>query len=263
MPADLVDATRRSLDPEKKSLPVHAHTLLQEATHHATDLTGQTADHAASSTTRQEAKRPVEHTNENTDEHLADHAISQQSSARHTAVVLTGFMGAGKSTVGRLLATQLGWKFLDLDQEIERATGQSIAALFAEHGEAAFREQEENALRRLIEEHHGQRQPLVLALGGGALESARTRAYLATREEILMVYLAAPLQLLIERCLAQTHAATRPVLADREQLTARWERRLPHYEAADLRIDTVDATPEKIAAKIAARIAKQFDPEIK
>ena len=224
MPADLVDATRHSDNPEKKTAPAHAQTPLLQA---------------------------------------ARHTMSSQDTPRHTTVVLTGFMGAGKSTVGRLLATQRDCGFLDLDQEIERATGQTVAALFAEHGEAAFREQEENMLQKLIEEHHGQRRPLVLALGGGALESARTRAYLAAREEILMVYLEAPLPLLIERCLAQSSAATRPLLVDQEQLTARWQRRLPHYEAAHLRIDTTNATPEIIAANLAIRIAKPFDPESK
>lgn len=167
-----------------------------------------------------------------------------------SVLILTGFMGAGKSTVGRLLAQHLQWSFLDLDAEIEREEQQSIASLFAQKGEAYFRSQEEAIFLRLVEDAQASKGPLVLALGGGALESAQTRAWLAERKQLFMVYLAAPLPLLIDRCLAQKSAEERPILLDRERLAARWQRRVPQYETAHLTVNTVELSPEQIVHQI-------------
>ena len=83
-------------------------------------------------------------------------------------VVLTGFMGSGKSTVGPLLAGRLGWRFVDADDVIVAETGMAIADFFARHGEAAFRQRERETIARLAGE-----DALVLALGGGAIEDAK------------------------------------------------------------------------------------------
>src|ERR1039458_10313852 len=80
-------------------------------------------------------------------------------------IVLTGFMGSGKTTVGPLVASRLGWSFVDVDDAIEAEAGTTIAELFARHGEQAFRERERAAIARLAAG-----DGLVLALGGGAIE---------------------------------------------------------------------------------------------
>ena len=77
-------------------------------------------------------------------------------------IVLTGFMGSGKSTVGPLVAQRLGWQFIDADNIIEAEAGMKIAAIFAQFGEAGFRTREHSTIARLVEECS-----LVLALGGG------------------------------------------------------------------------------------------------
>src|SRR5208337_4621708 len=127
-------------------------------------------------------------------------------------IVLTGFMGAGKSTIGKLLAQKLGWRLLDTDTVIEARTGSTIAQLFAQRGETAFRELETETIR-----DHAHAESLVLALGGGAIEAEATRQALADLEHACIVFLDAPLEVMVARCLAQPAAAERPVLADRER----------------------------------------------
>ena len=167
-------------------------------------------------------------------------------------IVLTGFMGAGKTTIGQLLATQLGWTFLDLDAEIEREAGTTIAEIFRLHGEPDFRAREIRTLQSLIS-----RPETVLALGGGAIESESTRSLLASSPGACTVFLSAPLEALIDRCIAQQQASNiiRPVLADRERLHARWTSRLPHYQQAHLRFETKDLTPAQVASNIATAVA--------
>ena len=99
-------------------------------------------------------------------------------------IVLTGFMGSGKSTVGPLLAERLGWRFIDADDVIVAETGMAIAEFFARHGEAAFRQRERETIARLAGE-----DALVLALGGGAIEDAQTRALLRNGPGTLLVHL--------------------------------------------------------------------------
>lgn len=164
-------------------------------------------------------------------------------------VVVTGFMGAGKSTVGPLLAARLGWEFLDLDTVIEARAGMTIAEMFARQGEPAFRALEAEILREQT-----QREALVLALGGGALETASTREHLAALNETCTVFLDAPLDTLVNRCLAQPGAAERPVLADREGLMRRFTSRLPHYRAAHLTIPTEGLSPEAVTERILDQI---------
>lgn len=96
-------------------------------------------------------------------------------------VVLVGAMGAGKSTVGRLVADALGVGFLDSDEEIERATGKSVADIFVDDGEAHFRELERRAVAESLGHHSG-----VLALGGGAVLDHGTRALLADHRVVFL-----------------------------------------------------------------------------
>ncbi|MBT9330527.1 shikimate kinase [Paracidobacterium acidisoli] len=160
-------------------------------------------------------------------------------------IVLIGFMGAGKSTVGAHLAARLGWPFEDADRFIEARAGCSIGALFRRDGEAAFRRLEVESIAALLE-----RSPLVLATGGGALESPLTREALNRLSDTCIVFLDAPLDVLIARCLEQPGAAERPVLAEREQLEQRFTGRLPLYREAHLIVPTLELEPDALAESI-------------
>ncbi len=168
-------------------------------------------------------------------------------------ILLTGFMGAGKSTVGAVLALRLGWRFIDVDVLVEAKAGVSIADLFAREGEASFRRLEAGVVADLCHEEHA-----VIALGGGAVETEAVCHSLAAAEGSLVVYLDAPLEVLVGRCELQPGAAARPVLADRARLKERFERRLPHYRAlAHLSIPTADRTTAEVCAAIAAHVSSQ------
>jgi len=172
-------------------------------------------------------------------------------------IVLTGFMGAGKTTVGSLLGRRLGWKFVDSDRVIESRAGSAIADIFALRGEAAFRDLEASAVRDCLEERQ-----IVLALGGGALETASTQELLSTLPECLVVFLEAPLETMIARCCAEPGASVRPVLADRQRLAGRWESRLPLYRRAHLTVQTQGIEPDAVADRIAGYLRQaSSDPE--
>ncbi|MHB1936736.1 MAG: shikimate kinase [Acidobacteriaceae bacterium] len=166
-------------------------------------------------------------------------------------IVLTGFMGAGKSTLGPRLAQQLGWSFIDLDDVIAGAEQKSIAQIFDSIGESSFRELERNALADTL-----RLEKVVLALGGGALETEANRQSIHEDRETLLLYLAAPLDVLIERCeqqQLQRKAARRPVLDMRAKLTERFQRRVPLYELADWTIDTTGQSLDEVVQAILAR----------
>ena len=165
-------------------------------------------------------------------------------------IVLVGFMGAGKSTVGALLARQLQWRFLDADQVLEDHAGTSIAEIFVQQGEAAFRRMETAAIGDLIREQH-----LVLAVGGGAIETEAGRNALLLAPETCVVFLEAPLEVMISRCEQQPGASVRPVLQDRERLRHRFESRLPHYRNAHLVVETASLTPEQTSQHIVSIIS--------
>ena len=166
-------------------------------------------------------------------------------------IVLTGFMGAGKSTVGPRLAQRLGWTFIDLDDEIVRVEQQSIAQIFDSLGETRFRELEHKALGNTLH-----RENIVLALGGGAMETSANRERIQQDDETLLLYLAAPLEVLIERCehqQLQPAAVRRPILERRADLTERFQRRRPLYELADWTLDTTSQTLDELVAAILDR----------
>lgn len=181
-------------------------------------------------------------------------AFTTEAAASHKhlyRIVLTGFMGAGKSTTGRLLAERLGWKFLDLDTLIEERTKLTIAKLIERDGEAAFRRLESQVLATALGKKH-----VVLALGGGVAEILTNRLLLEQTPATLTIFLDAPFAVLVERCTQQENAAVRPFLADRVKAEARYRQRLPHYtRIARIRIDTTslnaDATVNALLDKIA------------
>ena len=169
-------------------------------------------------------------------------------------IVLTGFMGAGKSTVGPLLAQSLGWEFLDIDTAVECRAGKTVAEIFAQQGEAAFRALEAKAIR-----DYSCCEQLVLALGGGAVEMESTRELLKSLDRTAVLFLEAPLDVLIARCLAQNgdqpHTSVRPVLADRKMLLRRFQQRLPHYRAAHLTVTTAGDSPQAVTTRILQTLA--------
>lgn len=167
-------------------------------------------------------------------------------------LVFAGFMGAGKSTVGSRVAGVLGWPFVDLDEEIVRTQGASISSLFQSIGETAFRELERATLVQTL-----RRNNIVLALGGGALESSASRALLTGDPATLLVYLEAPLEVLLSRCEQQSRtdsdAASRPVLEDREAIAERFGRRRPFYQASHWRVDTSGRSAAEVTSEIIER----------
>ncbi len=161
-------------------------------------------------------------------------------------IVLTGFMGAGKSTVGRLLAAELGWRFIDIDAEVEAKYGMTIAAMFAAEGEEVFRRRESAAIARALGQSHA-----VIALGGGAPEILTNRLLLEQTAMTAAVFLDAPFEVLFDRCVLQEGAAVRPVLMDAAAAAERFHLRTPHYRrCARLHIATAEQAPQETAAAI-------------
>ncbi len=158
-------------------------------------------------------------------------------------IVLTGFMGSGKSTVGPLLAERLGWEFVDVDDVIEAEAGTTIPEIFRCEGETEFRRRERQAIASLAGG-----EGLVLALGGGAIEDEATRLLLLTVPEMLFVHLEVKLETTLARCKGSEHL--RPVLADQANLVSRYERRLPLYRMAHVSIAVDTLTPEQVVAAI-------------
>lgn len=165
------------------------------------------------------------------------------------AIVLVGLMGAGKTTVGRRLAEKLGLAFVDADHEIELAAGQTIPEIFAQHGEAYFRDGERKVIARLLE--NGAQ---VLATGGGAYMNADTRATI--RNQAISIWLRADFDLLMRRVRRRSN---RPLLqnADPEAVMRKLiEERYPVYAEADLTVDSRDIAHTSIVNTIIRTLAR-------
>jgi shikimate kinase len=178
--------------------------------------------------------------------------MASQPGRSHTLpqrIVLTGFMGAGKTTVGNMLGSRLNWRFLDADSEIEAATGTTISQIFLERGEPWFRQFEYETIRRLLAA-----ESLVLALGGGAIEDPRTRSLLLTGESTLLVHLEASLETVLKRCSGTE--TLRPVLQDRPNLEDRYQRRLPLYRESHLTIPVDSLSADVVVESILENIAQ-------
>ena len=158
-------------------------------------------------------------------------------------ITLTGFMGSGKTTVGRLLSESLGCPFYDLDDLVVKKAGKSIPDIFAEDGEPAFRQLEARLLRQAVEKYC--ENTVVLSLGGGAVTTPASASLL--HDKTVCIYLRATLDTLRERLAGET--AVRP-LAD-ASLAGRLSAREPLYEAtAHVTIDTDGLSPEDIVDEI-------------
>jgi shikimate kinase len=159
-------------------------------------------------------------------------------------VVLVGLMGAGKTSVGTRLAHLLGARFIDSDEEIERAANLSVPEIFERYGEAHFRSGERRVLARLLSG-----PPAVIATGGGAFMDAETRALVGMRA--VSVWLRAALEVLLQRTAGRSH---RPLLncGDPRAILGRLiELRYPVYAEADLTVDSLaDQSHEQMACRI-------------
>lgn len=165
------------------------------------------------------------------------------------SVFLIGMMGVGKTTIGQLLAKQLDYAFLDVDQFIEQATGQTVATIFAESGEAIFRQLETATLSQV-----SARLRRVVATGGGIVVAPENWSYL---RDGVIVWLDVPVEQLRERLSQDT---TRPLLQNQDltaRLTQLSQDRRSLYAQADIHIQVMpDETPEQVSARVMDAIAQ-------
>ena len=140
---------------------------------------------------------------------------------------LVGFMGAGKTTIGRLLGRRLGWRMEDVDERIESRERRSVAAIFAQHGEPYFRQQERQVIGELLAERH-----VIIATGGGTFAEPDNRAVMLADGAV--AWLDVPLSVVLERVPAD---GRRPLAADRLQMEQLYLRRRLAYAEAHVRID--------------------------
>ena len=167
-------------------------------------------------------------------------------------IVLVGFMGTGKSTVGRRLAKTIAWDFVDTDAEIENITGLTVAEIFRRHGEKRFRSEENLLVKRLNGVHR-----CVIATGGGTVLNPENWRLL--KQEALSVHLYAPVDVILERV---GHHPDRPLLkGSREETEALWQQRLSIYRQADWTIDTTVIDIEQVENEILARIERLKEHE--
>jgi len=169
-------------------------------------------------------------------------------------IVLIGMMGAGKSSLGKRLANELGLPFRDADDEIEKAAGMSIAEIFDKHGEAAFRDGEQRVIARLLQDG-----PQVLALGGGAFVNPDTRALI--EQSAVSLWLDVDLDELVQR--VNRNPGKRPLLVGtnvRAKLTELNALRRPIYELADLRVNISRTDARSSIRDMKKALATRFEP---
>ncbi len=166
---------------------------------------------------------------------------------KHKNIFLVGFMGAGKSTVGKIVAEKLGYGFCDADMYIEEQAGTTITQIFADHGEDHFRDLESESTETLASEDNK-----VIATGGGVVQ--RDRNWDAMKAGGITIYLRATIESVWERIKDDN---TRPLLqVDNPVDTARelLSKRTPMYEKADIIIDTDNFSPEQVADQVLSKL---------
>jgi len=159
---------------------------------------------------------------------------------KDSPIFLVGFMGAGKTTVGRALAEHLEYDFFDLDELIEARASKSVQAIFAELGEAEFRRLEHEAIRAC-----SNRSRAVIALGGGAYVSDENRTLLGTIGRT--VWLDCPLDICLRRIGGDT---SRPLLGDEDKMRELFEERRGAYAQANCVVQTADRSPQQLVIEI-------------
>ncbi len=167
---------------------------------------------------------------------------------RPARVVLVGFMGSGKSAVGRLVARRLGYRFEDMDRRIEKRAGRRIATIFRDAGEEAFRALEREEARALLS-----LTDRVVATGGGAFTRPDTRAIL--REGALTVWLQCDIDTILSRVPPD---GSRPLAGNRDIMPALLAEREPSYRMADVAVDASTGTPRQVADRIVGLIERRI-----
>jgi shikimate kinase len=152
-------------------------------------------------------------------------------------------MGSGKTTVGTLLARQLAWRFVDLDDLIVGSAGFTIAEIFARAGETYFRKLEADQLRAALGRAAESNQGTILALGGGTYAQPGCPEFLRT-SNVQVLWLDCPIEVLLSRCMTMTH---RPLFRDEATFRALYAQRLPSYQLADHRVDSSSEPPQVVA----------------
>jgi shikimate kinase len=165
------------------------------------------------------------------------------------AVFLVGFMGSGKTSVGKALSRRLGCPFEDLDDRVQKTQGKRIDQIFRDSGESEFRRMETQALRELIEELSSSVQ--VVALGGGTFVPSGNAA-LIEAAGVHSVFLDAPVEELLRRC--QQEEKNRPLRQTAEQFRALYEARRGSYMKAAFRIETEGKDVNAVAAEVACKL---------
>jgi shikimate kinase len=173
---------------------------------------------------------------------------SRLAPSRAQILCLAGFMGSGKTTVGTLLARQLAWRFVDLDERIEQAAGLTIPEIFERLGEPAFRQMEADQLRAALGRSQELNESMVLALGGGTYAQAGAPEFLRSAN-IPVVWLDSPIETLLSRCMTMTG---RPLFRDESSFRALHAQRVPFYQQADYRVDS-SGDPSRVVAEILRR----------
>ena len=159
-------------------------------------------------------------------------------------IYLVGFMGSGKSTIGRMLAHRLGWSFFDMDHEIEAAEGATIREIFESRGEPEFRRIEGAILYRHVSWIE-QGRPSVLALGGGAFAAEENRVLL--EDHGITIWLDCPFEIVERRAAGTAH---RPLSADPVRFAGLYRERVETYRLADIHIPIAGDDPEPVVEMI-------------
>jgi shikimate kinase len=173
--------------------------------------------------------------------------ISNMSTTSKKPIVLIGFMGAGKSTVGRALAKLSGLALVDLDALIVQQQGSTIPVIFADQGEAAFRHYETEALRSLSDV-----SPIVLATGGGIV--GHQENWQLMRRLGSVIYLRANWETLRARLAGSTDRPLATAERSEADIKSLWQQRVPLYEQADLIVDTDGRNVDEVVLEILTRV---------
>jgi shikimate kinase len=165
-------------------------------------------------------------------------------------IFLTGFMGAGKTTVGQRLAARLELPFVDLDHEVELRAGATVRDIFARQGEAAFRRHEQEALQEVLKCDN-----LVVATGGGTMAWEASARLIQSAG--LSVWLNPAFSTIVRR-IGGLGKSDRPLFRDEAQAFTLYRERLPAYRRADVAVDVAgEEAPEEVAARIALLIGER------
>ena len=166
----------------------------------------------------------------------------------HRVILLVGFMGAGKTSVGKVLAEQLRWRFVDLDDLVVAREGRSVSQIFEAAGESGFRSRESAALQQLLIELESSGDAVV-ALGGGALSQPENRAALE-RSGFHAIFLDAPVEILFQRCASQY--LQRPLLKDFSTFRDLYILRQIQYSSAAVRVETRNKSVAEVCNQVRA-----------